>query len=125
MKISWSSLGMYFLGGILSSIFAIIFIKGWGIYGAIGAFVIVYFVITLFICRSFPKHWWIAAVIISGYLWLWAFHLGVNNIIELLFDPSLIDSKNFYTILPLIGTISSIVGSYSGFRLSKLKKMKK
>ena len=121
MKISWSSLGMYFLGNIVCTLLAIIFVEGWGIFGAIGTFVIIYFVITLLICRSFPKHWWIAAIIITSYLWSWLLHLGVNNIIELLFNPSLIDSKNFYTLLPLIGIISSIIGSYVGFRLSKSK----
>ncbi len=123
MKTALASLGMYFLGTIICTMFAIIFVKGWGTFGAIAAFVIIYFVTTVVICKSFPKLWWIAAIVITSYLWMWGFNLGLGNIIELLVKPSLIDSRNFYNLLPLIGFVSSFVGSYVGFRLSKSKEV--
>lgn len=119
MKTIFASIGMYFLGTIICTMFAIMFVEGWGIFGAIFAFVIIFFVTTLLICKYFPKLWWISSVIITSYLWMWGFQIGIGNIIELLVKPSLIDDKNFYNLLPLIGFISSFSGSYLGFRLSK------
>lgn len=122
MKTVLASLGIYFLGTIICTFFAIMFIEGWGMLGAIFAYVIIYFVTTLFICKYHPKLWWIAAIVITSYLWMWfIFDIGLTNIIELLVEPNLIDNKNFYNLLPLIGFISSFIGSYVGFRLSKSK----
>ena len=121
MKTILASIGMYFLGTIISTVLVVIFIKGGGTIVAIVSFVVIFFVTTLLICKFFPKLWWIAPFIITSYLWMWAFQIGLSNIIQLLAKPNLIDGKNYYNLLPLIGFVSSFVGSYIGFRLSSLK----
>lgn len=124
MKTTLASLGMYFLGTIICTFFAIMFVKGWGTFVTIAAFVIVYFVSTVFIYKSYPKLWWIAAIVITSYLLIWGFHIiGLGNIIELLVEPSLIDSRNFYKLLPLIAFVSSFAGSYVGYKLSMREEM--
>lgn len=123
MKTVLASLGMYFLGMIICTVLSIIFIEGWGIIIAIVSFVVIYFVTTLLICKFFPKLWWIAAIIITSYAWMWEFGIGLSNIIELLVEPSLIDGKNFYNLLPLISFVSSFAGSYVGYKLSMKEEM--
>ena len=124
MKEMFISLGLAFLFGIAALIVTFFFIEGWGTFVTIVASALAFFIAGYFMGKIKPK-----SILYSGLVILLPFCIFFvsdihyfNDLFNILSNPSKIDQRNFYVLLPMIALLSAYIGSYFGKRMVVLKK---
>lgn len=124
MKEVLISLGLALLFGIGALVVTFFFIEGWGAIVTIIISASAFFFAGYFMGKIKPKSILYSGLIIVLPFWI----ISVpdiqyfNDLLEILSNPSKIDKRNFYDLLPIIALVSAYLGSYLGKRMMIRKK---
>jgi hypothetical protein len=124
MKEVFKSLGLALLFGIGALIITFMFLEGWGTVGTIIGCVSSFSTAGYFMAKVKPKSILYGGLIILLPFWI-LFIRDIhyfNALFDILSNPSKIDYRSFYILLPLIALVSVYIGSYIGKRVMVAKK---
>ena len=124
MKEVLISLGLALLFGIGALVVTFFFIEGWGAIVTIIVSASAFFFAGYFMGKIKPKSILYSGLIIVLPFWI-LFVPDIhyfNDLLEILSNPSKIDKRNFYDLLPIIALVSAYIGSYLGKRMMIRKK---
>jgi hypothetical protein len=118
------ALGLALLFGIGGIVVTFLFIEGWGAIGTLTVNISAFFFAGFLMGRLKPKSIFYAGLVIVLPLW---YFFGVNGsyfsqIFSTLSEPSKLDSRNFYALIPMLALVSAYAGSVVGRRMMLHKK---
>jgi hypothetical protein len=118
MKEMFISLGLALLLGIGALVATFFFIEGWGAVVTIIVNALAFLIAGFFMGKIKPKSILYSGLVIVLPFWI-VFVSGIhyfNDLFNILSNPSKIDKRNFYVLLPVIALVSAYIGSYIGKR---------
>jgi predicted MPP superfamily phosphohydrolase len=118
MKEMFISLGLAFLFGIAALIVTFFFLEGWGTIATIVVNALAFLIAGYFMGKIKPKSILYNGLVIV--LPLCIFFISdihyFNDLFNILSNPSKIDKRDVYVLLPIIALVSAYTGSYIGKR---------
>ena len=124
MKEMFISLGLAFLLGIGALVATFFFIEGWGAVVTIIVNASAFFIAGYLMGKIKPK-----SILYSGFIIVLPFWISFvsdihyfSDVFGVLSNPSKIDERNFYELLPIIALVSTFIGLYIGKRMAIRKK---
>jgi hypothetical protein len=124
MKQMFITIGLAFLFGIAALFVTFIFIEGWGTIATIISNALAYLIAGYFMGKIKPKSILYSGIVILLPLFILdppgTFYF--NGLFNLLSNPSQIDERSFYFLLPLMAIVSVYIGLYVGKRMNAKSK---
>ena len=113
------SLGLALLFGIGALTVTFMFLEGWGAVGTIVGTLSAFLIAGYFMVKIKPKSILYGGLVILLPFWI-IFVRDIHyfsELFDILSNPSKIDYRSFYILLPLIALVSVYLGSYIGKRM--------